>query len=103
MICPDGEGKGTAIALVEGVHYRGPMCVSCSRCKGTGETDRQTECWSEMAERDQFVTAPRTVGEGRRKARRYFSGNHYKDYDVVGLGAHSNRVGRYAALVVKLL
>jgi hypothetical protein len=42
MICPDCEGKGTAIALVEGVHYRGPMCVSCSRCKGTGETDQRT-------------------------------------------------------------
>ena len=48
MICPDCEGKGTAIALVDGVHYRGPMCVSCSRCKGTDETDRQTECWSEI-------------------------------------------------------
>ena len=39
MICPDCEGKGTAIALVDRAHYRGPMCVSCSRCKGTGETD----------------------------------------------------------------
>ena len=48
MICPDCEGKGTVIALVDGAHYRGLMCVSCSRCKGTGETDPQTECWSEI-------------------------------------------------------
>ena len=43
MICPDCEGKGTAIALVDRAHYRGPMCVSCSRCEGTGEADPQTE------------------------------------------------------------
>ena len=43
MICPDCEGKGIVIALVAGTHYCGPMCVSCSRCEGTGEADPQTE------------------------------------------------------------
>ena len=47
MICPDCEGKGTVIALVDGIHYCGPMCVSCSRCNGTGEADPQTEGWLE--------------------------------------------------------
>jgi hypothetical protein len=42
MICPDCEGKGIVIALVDGT-YCGPMCVSCSRCQGTGEADPQTE------------------------------------------------------------
>ena len=42
MICPHCEGKGIVIALVEGT-YCGPMCVSCSRCEGTGEADPQTE------------------------------------------------------------
>ena len=48
IICPDCEGKGTAFALIDGAHYRGPMCVLCSRCKGTGETDPQTECRTEI-------------------------------------------------------
>jgi hypothetical protein len=43
VICPDCEGKGIVIALVDGTHYCGPMCVSCSRCGGTGEADPQTE------------------------------------------------------------
>jgi len=27
------KARGTVIALVDGAHYRGPMCVSCSHCK----------------------------------------------------------------------
>ena len=48
MICPDCEGKGTIIALVDGAHYRGPMSISCSRCSGTGEADLSTERWLEI-------------------------------------------------------
>jgi hypothetical protein len=41
MICPDGEGKGTAIALVEGVHYRGPRFMLTLQGHGRdGPADR---------------------------------------------------------------
>ena len=65
MICPDCEGKGTAIALVDRAHYRGPMCVSCSRCKGTGETDPQTECWSEIGGTHQMPAELSALENGR--------------------------------------
>src|SRR5260370_15356625 len=65
MICPDCEGKGTVIALVDGAHYRGLMCVSCSRCKGTGETDLQTECWSEIGGTHQMPGELSALENGR--------------------------------------
>jgi len=63
VICADCEGKGIVIALVDGTHYCGPMCVSCSRCEGTGEADPQTE-GLEIGDKHQMAELS-ALGSGR--------------------------------------
>lgn len=48
MKCPDCKSKGKIFALVDGPEYSGPADFQCTRCKGTGEVNEDTERWMKI-------------------------------------------------------